>query len=664
MSGRTQDKSPAEQRAEITKLATREGFAIDEWFTDEAITGDSSTEDRAGLAALLTAAKAGRFKTVLAWHTNRISREDPMDAVVFYNQLRKAGVGLHTCAEGAIDLDSFTSQLLLFVNQKASKDYLVELSAKVVRGKIANAKRGGWNGGQAHYGMDRGEFDSDGRLVRRLRPGDVASKGHRVRLLPSTDAAKIEAIRYAYNRMDTADIRLRQLARELTAKGYPSPNGTGWTHKNVARLLTNPAYAGTSRWGATASGDYHEAQGEEIVAIKGNGKPKGSRWHRKPDEDAIAVPSAHDGIIDPKQFLRVQRKLAHPGSPRPRAPHQAFPLTDLIFCEHCGGKMIGKTARARNRQGKLTYTYLRYVGSRYSNFGTDSQPKMTLGPHTVEAQRVLGWLVQALQETFLGPRRDELVQQVKAELTAASRADSGDVERLQKRAADLDREVGRLVKAIRTLDAAELVEELAIVRAERDRIREELTRAGNITDPMDLDAEAERLADTILNLGGRLTDSDPAVLREVLRQFVSRIDCRWKCHPGKRRARYELVEGKVRLRPQSLNSVYGAVGQGSYRTGRTLQVPVIVRYWYRKSSVTWPRSGLPRRAHAERGHEGNYNGLDEAIRACAARPVGFGIPRLRRTTTDAVSLLAQARCPCYYQKNCRPNLPLMNEVQT
>ena len=33
-----------------------------------------------------------------------------------------------------------------------------------------------------------------------------------------------------------------------------------------------------------------------------------------------------------------------------------------------------------------------------------------------------------------------------------------------KRAAELDREVGRLVKAIRTIDAAELVEELAIVR--------------------------------------------------------------------------------------------------------------------------------------------------------------------------------------------------------
>ena len=100
MSGQQQQKSPAEQRAEITKLATREHCEIVEWFTDEAITGDSSTDARSGLAALLSAAKAGKFKLVLAWHTNRISREDPMDAIVFYNQLRKAGVGLHTCCEG------------------------------------------------------------------------------------------------------------------------------------------------------------------------------------------------------------------------------------------------------------------------------------------------------------------------------------------------------------------------------------------------------------------------------------------------------------------------------------------------------------------------------------------------------------------------------------
>ena len=131
--------------------------------------------------------------------------------------------------------------------------------------------------------------------------------------------------------------------------------------------------------------------------------------------------------------------------------------------------------------------------------------------------------------------------------------------RLEKRAAELDREVSRLVKAIRTVDAAELTEELQIVRAERDRVRAELDQAGKLADPVDLDAEAQRLADTALDLGERLTDSDPAIVREVLRQLVARIICRWERRQGGRgtgsaRAKYQLVEGKVELHQQNPGS--------------------------------------------------------------------------------------------------------------
>ncbi len=248
MSGRQQDKSPAEQRAEISKLAAREGCRVVEWYSDEAITGNSTTDDRPGLAALLAGARAGRFTVVLAWHTNRISREDPMDAIGFYNKLRKAGVNLHTCSEGAIDLDDFTKQLLLFVNQKGSNDYLSELAAKSLRGRIATAKAGDWTAGGAPYGMDRGEFDPSGKLVRRLGRGDKRSKGNRLRLLPSEDSQKVEAVQYAFHRADTAHVSDRQLARELQARGYPSPGVNGWTGSNVQKLLTNFAYAGINRW--------------------------------------------------------------------------------------------------------------------------------------------------------------------------------------------------------------------------------------------------------------------------------------------------------------------------------------------------------------------------------------------------------------------------------
>jgi len=188
---------------------------------------------------------------------------------------------------------------------------------------------------------------------------------------------------------------------------------------------------------------------------------------------------------------------------------------------------------------------------------------VSCGRNPIDANRVLSWIVHKLQEVFLGPGRGVLVEEIKRQLAAEATTNTGDVKRLEKRGADLDREVGRLVRAIRTIDAAELVEELVLVRTERDRVKAELARAGRFTDPTDLDTEAEQIADGLLEVGGQLTASDPAVLREVLSRFVSRITCRFDQKPGKVRSRSRFVEGTVELREQSLFSVLGVMAQAS-----------------------------------------------------------------------------------------------------
>ena len=331
MSGRQQDKSPAEQRAEIAKLAAAEGchVADEHWFFDEAVTGDSTTDERSGLAALLAAAKARRFTVVLAWHTNRISREDPMDAIVFYNQLRKAGVDLHTCCEGPIDLEDFTRQLLLFVNQKGSNDFLTELSAKSVRGKIANAKLGGWNGGTAPYGMERGEFEPSGLYSTAGTEGQ-GPEGKPSGLAALADQRKLEAIRYAFQRFDMAHISKGKLARELQAKGYPAPSRKPWSVHHVDRLLKNPAYAGISRWGVNAWGKYYEARGEQLACSAENAK-KGKQ-RKKPIEDAITVNSSIEGIIPVDLFQRVAKKLKQRVGKGRRGLSYSLPLSGLMFC--------------------------------------------------------------------------------------------------------------------------------------------------------------------------------------------------------------------------------------------------------------------------------------------------------------------------------------------
>ncbi len=568
MSGHKQERSPAQQKSEIVKLAAREGCRIDHWFQDDAITGDSGPLERPDFRRMLEAAQEGKYQRLLAYDQDRIGRFDSIDAGQWMAPLRTAGVQVITCVQGKIDWTTFEGRIIYTVNQEAKKRFLEELSGKVVRGKVANAKAGGWNGGPPIFGMDRGLFGPSGNLVRRLLPGEVARMdGHRIHLLPTTDTARIEAVRFAFTRLDQADLSIRDVARELEAKGYPSPTGKGWSHHNVAKLLRNRAYVGTCQWGVSAWGKYHTAQGEDIVALNGNGK-RGRR--QKPQEDAIAVENAHEGLIEPKLFNRVQRKMKQRERPFCRRSHRAnYPLAGLIFCEHCGKPMYGSSLHAKDRQGSQRYAYHQYVCGTYANRNGPSNG--SCGRNPIDANRVLGWIVHKLQEVFLGPGRGVLVEEIKRQLAAEATTNTGDVKRLEKRAADLDREVGRLVKAIRTIDAAELVEELTLVRTERDRVKAELAQASRFTDPTDLDTEAEQIADGLWEIGEQLTASDPAVLREVLSRFVSRITCRFDYRTCKSRSRSRFVEGTLELREQSLFSVFGVMAQASRRT-RVIQL--------------------------------------------------------------------------------------------
>jgi len=389
--------------------------------------------------------------------------------------------------------------------------------------------------------------------------------GHVVRLIPSADKIKVQAVRYAFQRFAEAALSYRQLAIELDAKGFPSPRGRGWTHTNVIRMLGTRAYVGTSRWGAMAWGKYHQAVADETVPVKGNGAP---RQRRKAEEETIAVKDAFKGIIDPALFDRVQKKMVKQDKRR-AGKRREFPLSGLIVCEHCGKAMIGETGRGRDRQGKLAYTYLRYVCATYGKFGPDTAQNKTCGHHAVPADLVAKWLVEALQREYLGPGRAELVADVKRKLKAESKSGGGDVKRLEKRVRELDQEVSRLVKAVRTCDLPELLTELADTRAERERVKAELASAGKFSTPADIDAEAERIVDGLREMVENLDKVDPATLRELFGLLVSRISCRWERLEGRKRNTYRLVEGKVIQRELGFSSCLS--GSGAHVS---IQIPV------------------------------------------------------------------------------------------
>lgn len=163
-------------------------------------------------------------------------------------------------------------------------------------------------------------------------------------------------------------------------------------------------------------------------------------------------------------------------------------------------------------------------------------------------------MVYKLKEVYLGPARDALVEKIGAKLKGRAESKQGDVERLQRRIRELDQQISRLVTGIRTTDAPELAQELAAVKKERDSVAMELRRAKKPAARTAPQGEPEKIAGQLQTKPARLIDADPALLREVVRRFVAKIECRWDSKPGKRRIFYPLL----------------GVGIGLYATGQKL----------------------------------------------------------------------------------------------
>jgi len=527
-----QDGSDEQQLDEIHKLAERSGCKIVFTFSDEGISGDSGRELRPDLSKMLDAAADGRFEVLLAWDTSRIGRQDCIEVGTLLGVLKTQDITIKTCRDGDFDLRNSQDRIRYMFLTEGNNTENVRRAYNTTRGLIRNAKAGNHNGSRANFGLDRAQFAPDGKLVRRLAVGQRKDcKDHVVRLVPSENVDAVAAVRYAFQRFGTSDVTLRGLCGELEAKGYPSPAGRRWNHMTLRSILSNPCYRGVSRWGQNSVGKYHHACGDDIVPANGH---RGA----KPVGDCIMV-EVSDGLVEDELFDRVQRRLKQ--RKRRPAPRSTFPLSGLVVCGNCGSMMTGRTIRQKGKNGKR-YTYVTYTCKRYMELG----PASGCGNFHVRADRLQRWLVQALQEAFLGPGRDELVLRIKQDLEARGSRTGDDVGRLERRLTTLDQEIVNLVKLARiTPDVAEVASELDKLQTERERVKAELLRVAGTTTPSDVESEARRIADQVWQLGEAMQKAKPETLRELIRQAVSRIVCRFE----KGATRCKLVQGKVMLRP-------------------------------------------------------------------------------------------------------------------
>ena len=565
-----QEKSLEDQRTEIEQYAAANGYFIVRWYVDDGISGDA-TECRDDFLALHKAACNGcDFEVILVWDQDRFGRFDSMEAGYWIHPLRKAGVKLVSVTEGPINWDDFTGRVMYSIKQEGKHQFLRDLSRNVSRGQISNAQKGLLCGQAAPYGYDRMLIDEAGAHRQRIRTGEKFAKarGWRTTLVSSDDPVKVSTVRWLFQTYADTDTGLRSLADKLNARGVPGPSGGPWYAASIKAIFENRNYTGTFTWAKRREGKYHSVAAGHIrerdrseVTLSPAGKPHAVD---NPREAWIVVENAHEALIEKALFERVQSKMHDRRRSTPGAAYRshtkknsdAYLLSGLVFCAHCGCKMHGTTLAAKGHQ------YPKYLCSSYLRSGKNNPHGC--GYHNVNQQLLVEVLVRKLQEGVLSGGNLERLRVALGRQIASRPASAKETAKFQRRLADLDREIDRAAKNFLRApsEVLDLVgQKLTALKRQRENVQDELHRVEAAGRPQDTDAQIEAAVARLWRLGEDLGKAEPARRREVFRLLVDRIELRFDHVNRGKRVECPLNSGEIHLRTGE-GSIFSSVSRG------------------------------------------------------------------------------------------------------
>jgi DNA invertase Pin-like site-specific DNA recombinase len=275
------------QLKECLLLADRLGWEVVARFDDNDLSAFSGKR-RPGFEAMLAAMDGGEFGALLCWHTDRLYRSmKDLERLIEIADERK--VKINAVQGGDIDLSTSAGRMIARILGSVARQ---ESEHKGERHRLANEQKaaaGKWHSANRPFG-----YTSDG-----------------VPLEP--EAAMV--------RKAVADVltgkSIRQVAREWNATGVTGTRGTTFNASRIARLLSNPRYAGLR---------VHRGK------VIGPGQ-----WEALIDEDT------HRGLVaylsDPSRIVCTSFERKYIGS-------------HVYRCGKCGGKMRHAVAGGKHPGGR------------------------------------------------------------------------------------------------------------------------------------------------------------------------------------------------------------------------------------------------------------------------------------------------------------------------
>ena len=403
-----ESNSISNQKQMLEDFACRNGLPNPTHFTDDGISG--TRFDRPGFLAMMEEVEAGRVEAIVIKDMSRLGR-DYLKVGQVMEVLRQRGVRLIAINDGVDSLkgdDDFTpfrNIMNEFYARDTSRKIRSVFKSKGMSGKhLTGTVIYGylWDEKREHWLVD----EEAAEVVRRIFSLTLEGYG------PYQIACKLSA--------DRIEIPVVHLARfnEGVNRSKPVKDPYGWGSSTIVNILKKREYLG------------------HTINFKTRKHFKDKKSHYVSEDEWTIFENTHEAIIDQQTFDLAQ-KIRSNVRRYPNGWGEAAPLTGLLYCADCGGKMY--VHRTNNGRRISQYTCSNYT----------KVPCGTLCPtqHRINESAVLTLVSDTLRAIAEYSRNDrtEFIHTVQETQVAQQ---SADISKNRRRLAAAQKRAGELEKLI------------------------------------------------------------------------------------------------------------------------------------------------------------------------------------------------------------------------
>ena len=403
-----ESNSISHQKQMLEEFARRNNLPNPRHFTDDGVSG--TRFDRPGFLAMMEEVEAGRVEAIVIKDMSRLGR-DYLKVGQVMEILRQRGVRLIAINDGVDSLkgdDDFTpfrNIMNEFYARDTSRKIRSVFKSKGMSGKhLTGTVIYGylWDEKREHWLVD--EEAAEG--VRRIFSLTMEGYGpYQISKLLSEAKVEIPAVHLA--RFDEGVNRTK-----------PVKDPYGWGSSTIVSILKKREYLG------------------HTVNFKTRKHFKDKKSHYVDESEWTIFENTHEAIIDQETFDNVQRVR---GNARryPDGFGEAYPLTGLMYCADCGGKM---------------YVHRTYNGKRVPQYTCGQYGKYPIGSlcptqHRIKAEAVLTLIADMLR-TIAEYSRNDRAEFIRTVQETQAAQQTADISKKRKRLAAAQKRAGELERLI------------------------------------------------------------------------------------------------------------------------------------------------------------------------------------------------------------------------